>query len=76
MLVRSSSPTLGYTLAQLPDVRLPDWLKDWRLLGGIGAALAIALVFGTKTAKRKRRRKLLAARLKYAEEVARIKRTV
>lgn len=76
MLVYHPPPTLGLALPNRPDVRLPDWLKDWRVLAGIGAAAVLALLLAGKHARKARRRQLLAARLRYSEDIARIKRTV
>lgn len=66
--------TLGFTW---PDISgIPEWLKDWRVLAGIAAAIVL-LVAATagKATRKKRRKKMLLARLRYAEDIARIKRT-
>lgn len=68
------APTLGFTL---PDISgIPEWLKDWRVLAGIAAAIVLLVaVAGGKAARKGRRKKMMLARLKYAEDIARIKRT-
>lgn len=68
--------SLGFTIQDLPGVSaLPAWLKDWRVLAAIAAVVVILLGLVGKGTKKRRRTKLLGARLKYAEEVAKIRRT-
>jgi len=75
MIVSIRRPPLGQlTLPGLADVRIPDWLKDWRILAGIGAGLAVLLFTGGKAARKKRRSRMLMERLRHEEEMARLRR--
>lgn len=83
MLVRTAhrtpqtrSGSLGFTIPGVPGLpALPDWLKDWRVWAAIAAVVVVLLGLLGKGGKKRRRTKLLAARLRYSEEVAKIKRT-
>lgn len=74
-VARQPASGLGFTVpATLDLASLPSWLKDWRVLAGIAAAVVILLAMMAKGGKKQRRKQLMAARLKYAEEAARIRR--
>jgi len=70
--------SLGFTVPGLPTgLTLPDWLKDWRVWAAVAVVVVVLMgLMGGKAARKRRRKRLMAARLKYAEEVAKIRRTV
>jgi len=74
MLVTRYRPqTLGQLT--LPDIRIPDWLKDWRVLAAIGAGIALlAALAGGKAAGKRKRKRLLLEGLRHIEERAKIRR--
>ena len=65
-------PTLrGLGIISLPGgLQLPDWLNDWRVWAAAGAGLLLLTggVFGGKAARRRKRKRVMKARLSYMQE--------
>lgn len=75
----SLAPRCGLSgLGQLqPPSWLPEPLRDWKIIAAAVAVILLLAVLGgagAKRARRKRRAELIKARLRYAEEAARIRR--